>query len=112
MHLLRTSLRQTFTAHFAKRSYSTQNLGQFGSFANDDVEALIRLSTDEFETYYADLVTETGGRAEVILRSCAEREAGLFEREAPAFGRPMRSQFSLELETFDFLNHGAFGAVT
>ena len=54
---------------------SAPALGQFGSFANDDVEVLIRLIPEEFEAYYAEHVLKGGGRAETALKRSWEAEA-------------------------------------
>lgn len=85
---------------------STQHsTGQFGSFQNDDVEELIRLSREDFDDYYTNLVSQ---ETELLKKEEAEKE--LFGTTPPALGLDMRCHYGLDLKRWTFLNHGAFGA--
>jgi hypothetical protein len=85
-------------------------LGQFGSFQNMDVEALVRLPEADFRAYLE--TQRLSSRSDDKLQRQWEREEALFSTPPPPFGKGIRGQFMLDLDRWTFLNHGAFGAVS
>ena len=81
-----------------------------GSFANDDVEALLLLDDVAYKTAFS-----SGPLAEALELHDAALEfttlsRGRYDRRPAAFGRATQEQHFMIDPAWTFLNHGAFGA--